>query len=102
MWQPDILKSKPQDAGRAAGREYVNVVADYLPDGTVRPVSIKLNDEPALDITRVVSMIHMSTTKQDGAETRYRVKIGDNEHYLFLEDATKHTTPRWFILDGDN
>jgi len=101
MWQPGVKKSKSQITDETAGREYVNVVADYLPDGTVRPLSIKLKDDPALDIARVISMIHMSSTKQDGAETRYRVRIGDCEHYLFFEDATKRQAPRWFILDGN-
>jgi Pyruvate/2-oxoacid:ferredoxin oxidoreductase gamma subunit len=42
-------------------------------------------------------MTHMSSTKQNGAETRYYVRIGDREHYLFLEDAQLSRAPRWFV-----
>ena len=81
-------------------REYINVVADYLPDGAVRPVSIRFAEGPAFAISRIISETHMSTTSKDGAETRYRVKIGEREHYLFLEDIKLSRTPRWFVLDN--
>ena len=80
-------------------KEYISVVADYMPDGTIRPVSIKFADGSAFAVIRVISVIHMSATKQNGTETRYRVKIGGREHYLFFEDAGGKKQPRWFVLD---
>ena len=79
-------------------REYINVVADYSPDGTVRPITIQLADDPAFVVDSVISVIHMSATKYNGAETRYCVRIGDREHYLFFEDTPQTGAPRWFVL----
>ena len=86
-------------AGLAAGREYVSVVADYMPDGTVKPVSMKFSDGSTFAISGITDVVHMSTTKQNGAETRYSVKVGGCEHYLFFEDAGRKILPRWFVLD---
>ena len=81
-------------------KKYINVIADYLPDGTVRPVSIRFEDGPAYAVTRVINVTHMSTTKQNGAEIRYRVIIGGREHYLFFEDADQKKSPVWFVISG--
>ena len=86
-----------EDGDAAIQREYIDVVADYLPDGTVRPVSIKVEDGQTFAIAGIISVIHMSATKRNGAETRYYVRIGDREHYLFFEDAPQNRGPRWFV-----
>jgi len=78
-------------------RKYISVVADYAVDGTVRPVSIMFEDGPAFRVDRVISATHMSSTKTDGEETRYYVRIGDREHYLFFEDAREGKASRWFV-----
>ena len=80
-------------------KEYVSVVADYMPDGTIRPVSITFAEGPAFTIAGVVSAIRMSATNQNGDETRYRVKIGGREHDLFFEGARQKSPPRWFVND---
>jgi len=79
------------------GREYISVSADYMPDGTIRPVGIRFADGPAYAVARVISVTHMSATKKNGAETRYNVRIGDREHYLFFEDAQLRRAPRWYV-----
>jgi len=81
-------------------REYINVIADYSPDGTIRPVSVRFADGPEIAVARVINVIHMSATKHNGAETRYYVRIGDREHYLFFEDAQLSCAPRWFVTDS--
>ena len=79
------------------GREYVSVVADYLPDGTVRPVSIKLEDGRSFKITQIVSVVHTSKSKFHGHETRFDVKIDGRGHYLYFEDAQTGCAQRWFV-----
>jgi len=104
MWQ-----HKPPGSGDIAGsagngentREYIGVVADYSTDGTIRPVSIRLADGSAFAVTRVINVTHMSATSKNGAETRYYVRVGGREHYLFFEDAELTRSPRWFVL-SDN
>jgi len=86
-----------------AGREYVNVVADYSAEGKVRPVSIRFDEGEALPVTEIISVTHMSATKWGGAETRYYVRIAGREHYLYFEGAARGLTQRWFVLDcGSN
>ena len=98
MWRPD----KEDYAGDGGGeaREYVSVIADYLPDGAVRPVSIRFDCGPAYAITGIMSEIHMSSTKKNGAETRYCVRVGDREHYLYFEDVSRSRKSRWFVYDS--
>jgi len=99
MWQ-----HKPPDSGAHAAndvgkREYISVVADYAEDGTIRPVSVRLADGPAFAISRVIGVTDMSTTKRNGAETRFHVRIGARDHYLFFEDIEQGKTQRWYILE---
>ena len=99
MWQHKAPNSEIHTGADEDGREYVSAVADYSADGAVRPVSIRFEDGPAYAVDKVISEIHMSATKYNGAETRYYVRIGDREHYLYFEDAQQTRTPRWFVLD---
>ena len=82
-----------------AEREYVGVVADYMPDGEIRPVRMSFSGKRAFDIAKIAGITHMSKTKQNGDETRYSVVIEGAGHYLFFEDAERGKQPRWFVLD---
>jgi len=97
MWQHKLQSPAIKDADETDRREYISVIADYSTDGTIRPVSIRFADDSAFAVSRVLSVIHMSSTKHNGAETRYYVRIGDREHYLFFEDAQIGRAPRWFV-----
>jgi hypothetical protein len=99
MWQHKKPNSGNDPGTGEGNREYVNVVADYSVDGIVKPVSIRFADGPSFNVERIISMVHMSSTKFNGAETRYYVRIGDREHYLFFEDAQLSRAPRWFVVD---
>jgi len=101
MWQHKLQSPAIQTIDETDGREYVNVIADYSTDGTIRPVSIRFADGPAFSVSRVISVIHMSSTKHNGAETRYYVRVGDREHYLFFEDAQLSRMPRWFTFSSN-
>lgn len=80
-------------------KEYISVVADYMPDGAIRPVSITFADGSSFAVTGLISVIHMSATKRNGRETRYCVKLGGREHNLYFEDAAPNKPPRWFVWD---
>ena len=98
MWQHKIQGSGIRGGDEIEGREYVNVIADYSPGGAIRPVSIRFADGPAFGVSKVISVVHMSATKHNGAETRYYVRVGGREHYLFFEDAQLSRAPRWFVV----
>ena len=99
MWQHEAPKrGAPGEIGEGA-REYVNVVADYMPDGTVRPVRVSFVNGPAFDVDRIIDVVDTSATKYKGAEIRYYVSVGDGYHYLFFEDAPRNRLPRWFVQD---
>ena len=98
MWQHEIKNSGICTGDEIEEREYVNVLADFSPDGTIRPVGIRFADGSAFAISKVISVVHMSATKHNGDETRYYVRIGDREHYLFFEDAQLSRAPRWFVI----
>ena len=80
-------------------KEYISVVADYMPDGAIRPVSITFADGSSFAVAGLISVIHMSATKQNGKETRYCVKLGGREHNLYFEDAGPNKSPGWFVCD---
>ena len=97
MWQHEIQNSGNRTGDESDEREYIDVIADFSADGTIRPAGIRLADGSAFAVNKVISVVHMSATKHDGAETRYFVRIGDREHYLFFEDAQLSRAPRWFV-----
>jgi len=99
MWLNEAPKPEIVNEGVADGREYVNVVADYMPDGTVRPVRVSFPDGPAFDVEKILDVVDTSTTKYQGAEIRYYVTIGGGYHYLFFEDAPRNRLPRWYVQD---
>ena len=100
MWQSKTQRFKFKGESGTGERVYINVVADCSCDGIIRPVTIRLEDGPAYEVERVLSVTRMHATKHDGAETRYYVRIGDGEHYLFFEDIEQNRQPRWFVM-GD-
>jgi len=81
-------------------KRYISVVADYLPDGRVRPVSVKFADGRAFAVEKIINVTDMTMTKHNGAAIRYYVKVGGSEHYLFFEDAPRNPAPGWFVRDG--
>ena len=99
------MKSSPEPNSdvRAGGtpdaREYVSVVADYLPDGMVMPVSVAFDGGPPFKVEKVIGAVRMSATKYGGDATRFHVRIEDREHYLFFEDAARGAPAAWFVAD---
>jgi len=99
MWQSKTQRFRYKGASGEHERVYIDVIADCSSDGLIIPVTIRLEDGPAYTVERVLSMTRMQATKHDGAETRYYVRIGDREHYLFLEDIEQNRQPRWFVIE---
>ena len=65
---------------------YVGVDARFDTDGRIMPLSITWEDGRVYGIDRVLDSL-----KAGGAGTRYTVRIGRSETYLFNEDG------RWFV-----
>ena len=70
---------------------YVGVDARFDTDGRIMPLSITLEDGRVYGIDRVLDMRRAASLKAGGAGTRYTVRIGRSETYLFNEDG------RWFV-----
>ena len=70
---------------------YVTVDAEHKPDGSCRPLSIRLADNSFVEIDRV-KQICRAATMVGGRGIRYTIIIGRHETYLFNEQ-----NGRWFV-----
>jgi len=77
-------------------REYLCVVADFLPDGSVRPVSVRLADGPAYAVSRVISVVDLASTGGGGSGFRFRVIVGGRVDDLFFEVSVGRKASRWY------
>ena len=68
-----------------------DVDARFDTDGRIMPLSITWEDGRVYGIDRVLDMRRAASLKAGGAGTRYTVRIGRSETYLFNEDG------RWFV-----
>lgn len=64
---------------------YVEVNVDYKADGSIIPRSLTLDDDGHYTIDKVLDVRPAASLKAGGAGMRYRVRIGKQELYLFLE-----------------
>ena len=68
---------------------FVMVQCMFLPDGTIRPVSIEWEDGQVWEITRI---LHTASPVDDEFEgIRYTVLIGSAEKYIY------RTGSRWYV-----
>ena len=74
-----------------ARRAYVKVVAEFSPEGAVKPLSVEWEDGRRFDVDRVLDVRRAVATKAGGQVMRYTVRIGGHETYLFEDDG------RWFV-----
>ena len=70
---------------------YVTVDAEHKPDGTCRPISIRLANSALYPIDKIVQVCK-AASDVGGRGIRYRVRIGTNETSLFDEQ-----NGRWFV-----
>ena len=74
-----------------SSKVYVGVNARFEPNGTLIPLSIAWEDGHEYEIDRVLNVCRAASLKAGGAGTRYTVRIGRTETYLFLEEN------KWFV-----
>lgn len=70
---------------------YVKVLAVFDENGTIRPHRITYDDGHTYIIDQVLDIRPAASLKVGGAGIRYRIRIGQAETYLFLEEQ------RWFV-----
>lgn len=71
-------------------KKYVKVIVEIDEMGNKKPVEIVYNDRK-YTIDRVLDMRRCASMKVGGIGERYRVRIGDNETYIFFENN------KWFV-----
>ena len=70
---------------------YVGVRAVFTPQGTLIPVSVIWEDGHEYSVDRVLDVRRAASLKAGGVGTRYTVRIGRTETFLFLEEG------KWFV-----
>ena len=72
-------------------RKDITVIAKMFANKKVQPLKIEWEDGRIFDIDKVLDVRPAASTKGGGMGLRYKVRIGQNERYLFLDGYT------WFI-----
>ena len=70
---------------------YVTVDAEHRPDGSCRPISIRMADNRRYPIDKILQICR-AASEVGGRGVRYRVRIGSHETLLFDEQNGK-----WFV-----
>lgn len=70
---------------------YVDVLAAWTREGQIVPKAVKWTDGTRYPIEKVVDVRPAASLKVGGAGTRYTVRIGQLDRFLFLEED------RWFV-----
>lgn len=71
-------------------KKYVSVISRTEIDGTIRPISIDLDNDTWI-IDEVLNVQHAPARKVGGKGMRYLVRIDKHETFLFYEN------PLWFV-----
>lgn len=72
-------------------KKYVKVRADFLPDGSIRPLMFKTEEGEKVQIDRVLDVRPAPALKAGGQGVRYTCRVGERLLYLFLDRE------RWFL-----
>lgn len=72
---------------------YVEVNAEFMPDGMVIPLSFTWDDGREYQIDKLIDRVRAASLKAGGVGMRYTVRVGGKETYMWLEDNCN----RWFI-----
>lgn len=72
-------------------KKYVDVIAKFDTDGSIKPLAIVWDDGKLYEIDHVIDMRHAVSLKAGGAGIRYRCKIQGREKYIWLEEN------KWFV-----
>ena len=72
-------------------KEYVWILAQIHPDGSIQPLGILLEDGRKFDIDEIKEKRRAASLKAGGCGIRYTIRVGVRDTYLFDEDG------RWFV-----
>lgn len=75
---------------------YVQVAAIFSESGRIVPRSLVFEDGERYTIDRILDVRPAASLKVGGIGIRYRVRVGNHETHLFLEDN------RWFVEAKDS
>ena len=79
---------------------YVQVNADFNPDGVMIPTSLIWEDGSKFDIDKVLDIRQAAAMKAGGQGDRYTIRVNGRESYLFFErcpSLTGNVIGRWFV-----
>jgi hypothetical protein len=71
---------------------YVQVNADFSPEGVVTPLSFVWEDGRQFDIDHVLDIKRAASLKVGGLGLRYSIRVMGKDSYMWLEDENK-----WFV-----
>ena len=78
-------------------RIYIEMLASFSVDGTMRPARIKWEDGQLFEIDRVLD-VRRAASGAGSSGIRYTVKIMGQIRHIFFEDVYSDTgRPRWFV-----
>ena len=72
-------------------KKYVEVVADFSPEGEVRPLCIVWDTGVRYQIDRVLDARQAHSLKTGGTGIRYTIRVGGHDTCLWYEG------PPWFV-----
>lgn len=72
---------------------YVEVNAEFMPDGMVIPLSFTWEDGRTFEIDKLLDRVRAASLKAGGVGMRYTVRVKGRETYMWLEDDCN----RWFM-----
>jgi len=73
-------------------KAYVDVIAEFTPDGGLKPLSIIWEDGRRYEIDKVTDKRRAASLKAGGAGLRFTCMIQGQQTYLFYEENY-----RWFV-----
>lgn len=73
------------------GKQFLEVLAQHNPDGSIKPLSIRWTDGRIYPIDRIMDVRQAAALKTGGVGMRYTCKIHGKQVYLFDEEG------KWFI-----
>jgi len=79
---------------------YVQVNADFRPDGLMLPRELTWEDGEKYTIDRVIDIQQATAMKAGGQGDRYTIMINGHQSYLFFErspNLTGNNIGRWFV-----
>lgn len=74
-----------------ARKVFVEVTAKFDTEGKIIPLSLLWEDGTMYEINRVLDVRRAASLKTGGMGTRYTVRIGTTQSYLYFEE------PKWFV-----